>query len=47
VTPVGVQLVKYTLRLLNGAGWLTLVARRSGHFMPGAGTRSCHVVSPH
>ena len=45
VTPVGVQLVKYALRLLNGAGWPTPVARRSDHFVSGAVTRSCHVLS--
>jgi hypothetical protein len=43
VTSVGVQLVKYPLRPLNGAGRV----RRRGHWVPSAVRRSCHVLSPH
>lgn len=47
VMPVGVQLVKYTLRPLHGAGGPALGTWRRRHFMPGAVMRSGHVLSPY
>jgi hypothetical protein len=44
VTPVAVQLVKYALRPLRGAGWPALEAPLPGHFMPGVAMRSCHAL---
>jgi hypothetical protein len=36
MAPIGVQLVKDALRLVNGAGWPAQRSWRPGHFTPGA-----------